>query len=832
MINFRLALRTLFKTPFITVVAILSLALGIGANAAIFSLFNQMLLQPLPVREPGRLVNLSAPGPKPGSQSCNNAGDCEEVFSYPMFRDLEKADTGFSGVAAHRLFGANLSAQGQTLSGDGMLVSGSYFNVLGLQPALGRLLGPGDDRAIGEAHVAVLSHSYWQARFGSRADVLNQIIVINGQSMTIVGVAPRGFDGTTLGARPHVFVPITMRGLMNPGFNGFERRTSYWAYLFARLKPGLTIDQARTSANVIYRGIINTVEAPLQEGMSDRTMARFKSKGLGVEEGRRGQSSVRGEALRPLALLLGVTGLVLLIACANIANLLLARAASRAGEMAIRLSIGASRWQLVTQLLTESITLAFFGGLAGLIVARWTLDLILSLLPSDAAQTLPVEIDGAVMLFAGALSLGTGVLFGLFPALHSTRPDLLSTLKGQSGQPAGARAAARFRVTLATAQIALSMALLVSAGLFTRSLFNVSRVDLGVRVDNVVTFGVSPELNGYTPERSRQFFERLETELGSLPGATGVTASLVPLLAGDNWGNDVAVEGFKSGPDIDSNARYNEIGPGYFRTLGVPLMAGREFTAADSLKAAKVAIINEAFAKKFNLGRDAVGRHIGQGGSRGKLDTVIIGLVQNAKYSQVKQVVPPLYFVPYRQNERIGSMNFYVRTSLEPTAFLATIPQAVARLDRNLPLEDLRTMPQQIRENVFLDRFISVLSAAFGALATLLAAIGLYGVLAYTVAQRTREIGLRMALGAAPGRVRAMVLRQVALMTLVGGGIGLGAAVWLGGLAQALLFELQGHDPVVLGGAAAALTLVALAAGAIPAHRASKIDPMRALRYE
>jgi predicted permease len=445
MINFRLAFRTLFKTPSLTIIAILSLALGIGANAAIFSLFNMMLLRPLPVQEPSRLVNLSSPGPKPGSQSCNNAGDCDEVFSYPMFRDLQAATTGFAGVAAHRLFGANLSAQGQTQSGEGLLVSGSYFSVLGLQPALGRLLGADDDRTIGESHVAVLSHAYWQTRFGSRADVLNQPIIVNGQTMTIVGVAPRGFDGTTLGSRPQVFVPITMRGFMNPGFKGFDNRQSYWAYLFARLKPGVTIEQARNSATVVYRGIVNAVEAPLQKGMSDRTMALFKSKALGVAEGSRGQSSVRGEALRPLALLLGVTGLVLLIACANIANLLLARAASRAGEMAIRLSIGASRWQLVAQLLTESVVLAMLGGGAGLIVARWTLDLMLSLLPSDAAQSIPVQIDVAVMLFAAALALGTGLLFGLFPALHSTRPDLLSTLKGQSGQPSGARAAARFR---------------------------------------------------------------------------------------------------------------------------------------------------------------------------------------------------------------------------------------------------------------------------------------------------------------------------------------------------------------------------------------------------
>jgi len=408
----------------------------------------------------------------------------------------------------------------------------------------------------------------------------------------------------------------------------------------------------------------------------------------------------------------------------------------------------------------------------------------------------------------------------------------VSSLKGQAGQPSGARAAARFRTSLATAQIALSMALLVSAGLFTKSLMNISRVDLGVKVDNVIMFGLSPELNGYTPARTKQLFERLEEELAALPGVNGVTSALVPLLGGSNWGNDVAVEGFPAGPDTDTNSRFNEVGPEYFRTLGVPLIAGREFRRADGAGAPKVAIVNEAFAKKFNLGRDAVGRRIGNRGDKEGLDTQIVGLVQNAKYSEVKREVPPLFFRPYRQDDRLGNITFYVRTSLDPEQFLPNVPKVVAKLDANLPVEDLRTMPQQIRQNVFLDRMISVLSAAFAGLATLLAAIGLYGVLAYTVSQRTREIGLRMALGAAPSRVRGMVLRQVGVMTIVGGVIGLTAAIWLGRLAQSLLFEMKGYDPVVLVSAAAALSVVALGAGFVPAHRASQVDPMQALRYE
>ena len=831
MINLKLALRTLVKTPFVTIVAIVSLALGIGANAAIFSLFDQLLLAPLDVPQGERLVNLGAPGPKPGSTSCNQAGDCDQVFSYAMFRDLERVQTPFTGVAAHVSFGANLAARSQTENIQGLLVSGSYFGVVGLKPALGRLLGPDDDKTPGESHVVVLSYAYWLRRFGGDPGILDQPLTVNGQSMTIIGVAPRGFDGTTLGVKPALFAPITMRGFSQP-FKGFDNRRSYWVYLFARLKPGVSIEQARTAMATPYRQILADVEAPLQKGMSEQTLARFKSKAITVEPGAHGQTSITREAKAPLTLLFGVTALVLVIACANIANLLLARGAARAGEMAVRLSIGAGRAQLVRQLLGESLLLASLGGIAGVFVAQWTLNLIAMLLPPEATDVVRLDIDRTVAVFAGALAIGTGLLFGLFPALHGTRPDLVSALKGQSGQASGSRSASRFRTSLATAQIALSMALLVSAGLFTKSLFNVSRVDLGLHAENVLMFGISPELNGYKPEQSRQLFERLEDELGALPGVTSVTMATVPLLSGNNWGNNVAVEGFKAGPDTDTNSRFNEVGPGYFSTLGIPILAGREFTRADALSAPKTAIVNEAFAKKFNMGRDVVGRHMGKEGFDGGMPIEIVGLAQNAKYSDVKRDIPPQFFIPYRQDERLGFINVYIRTAADPVPLVSSIPKAVARIDANLPVERLRTLPQQVRQNVFLDRFISVLSAAFACLATLLAAVGLYGVLAYTVSQRTREIGLRMALGAAPSRVRTMVLRQVGTMVAVGGVIGLAAAVGLGRLAQSLLFQLQGSDPLVLAGSAVSLALVALAAGLVPAHRASQVDPMRALRYE
>ncbi len=829
--NLKLAFRRLLKTPVVSLVAIVSLALGIGANAAIFSLYDQILLRPLPVVRPSELVNLSAPGPKPGSQSCNQAGDCDHVFSYAMFRDLERLQTVFTGLAAHVCFGANLAYRGQTTNARGMLVSGSYFPVLGLQPALGRLFTADDDRNIGNHFVTVLSHDYWSTRLGSDPGVLNETIIVNGQALTIVGVAPRGFSSTTLGTDPNLYVPLTMRALMSPGWKGFDNRQSYWAYLFGRLKPGVSLDQARAGINSVYVPIVNDVEAPLQKGMSDQTMARFKAKTIGVEPGYRGQSSTHTEARTPLLFLMTVTGIVLLIACANIANLLLARGAGRATEMAVRLSLGASRRQLLLQLLTESCVLSLLGGVAGLVVARWTLALVASLLPPDAVATLEFELQGRVMVFAAMVSLATGLVFGLFPAWHSTKPDLVSAIKAQAGQPSGARGAARFRSSLVTAQIALSMALLMCAGLFVKSLMNVSRVDLGLKIDNVITFGISPSLSGYEPARAKALFERVEQELAGVPGVTGVASARVALLAGNNWGNDVSVEGFERGPDTDAGSRYNEVNPGYFRTLGVPLMAGREFTPADVEKAPKVAIVNEAFAKKFNLGRDAVGKRMAQG-DKPPLDIEIVAVAQNAKYSDVKDDVPPLFFRPYLQSERVGAMNFYVRSSGDPAQLLRAIPGVIGRLDPNLPVEDLKTMPQQVKDNVFLDRMISTLSAAFAILATLLASIGLYGVLAYTVSQRTREIGLRMALGADGARVRGMILKQVAWMTLIGGIVGLVGAYYLGRAASSLLFELKPYDPMVVGLSVALLTIVAFGAGYIPAYRASRVHPMQALRYE
>jgi predicted permease len=831
MFNLKLAFRALFRSPFVSLVAILSLGLGIGANGAIFSLFNQFLLQPLPVTDPGRLVNLSAPGPMSGSTSCNQAGNCDVIFSYPMFRDLEARQSSFTGIAAHRLFGANLAYNGSTERSTGLLVSGSYFSVLGLAPASGRLIGAGDDPAPGQSAVAVLNYRYWRTRFESNPDVLGQTLTVNGQPTTIVGIAPEGFEGTTVGSRPDVFIPITLTELVQPGRTVFDNRRSYWIYLFARLKPGVSMEQAAAAINVPFKNILEQVEAPLQAGMSEPTLERFKAKTVLLETGTRGQSTFSREASGPLIVLLLVTLVVLLSACANIANLLLAKATGRASEMAVRLSIGAARSQLVSQLLGESLLLAALGGLLGLAIAQWTLTGIMLLLPPEVSRIVTFTLDGRMLAFLAGITVATGLLFGLFPALNSTRPNLAVALKGQAGQPGGARSAKRFRTALATSQVVLSMALLAIAGLFLKSLVNISRVDLGVRTENVVAFGISPQMNGYPNERSRQIFEQVEDELARLPGVTGLTAGMVPLLGNSNWGTNVTVEGFPVEPDTDTHSNYNEIAPDYFKTLAVPLLAGREFTLADTLNAPRVAIINEAFAKKFGLGRDAVGRRM-ESGNSGRLGIEIVGLVKDAKYSEVKEAVPPLFFTPYRQDERVGSLTFYATTAGPTDSVVAAIKPMMERIDPTLPVVGLRTMEEQVRQNVFEDRVLSTLAAVFAGLATILAAVGLYGVMAYTVAQRTREIGLRMALGADRSRIQRLVLGQVARVTVIGGLIGLGLAVAAGVAAQSQLYEMQGYDPTVLALAAAGLAVVAFAAGFLPAYRASRVDPMLALRYE
>ena len=838
MTNIRLALRMLLKTPVVTGVAVLSLALGIGSNTAIFSLYSQLLLRPLPVADPDELVNLASPGPKPGPCNRDNAGECAETFSYPMFRDLEREQEVFTSLAAHKGLRANVAHQGRSAVVQGTQVSGSYFATLGLQPSAGRLFGPEIDEAIGGHPVVVLSHDFWQSEFGGSPNALGDGLVVNGTSLTIVGVGPPGFRGTTINMPCDFFVPITMNGLLSPGRVGrFEDRRAYWTYLFARLAPGVSVDQARAALQPLYRGLLADVEAPLQTAMSAATLAQFLERPLQISPGRLGQSRMSRDLQRVgLLFVLGITGAVLLIACANIANLQLARSAARAGEMAVRLSLGASRRHLLTQLLTESCLLALLAGAVALVVAHWTLGFVWTLLPGAAASDLLREgfqLDPNAIPFTAAVSLATAVVFGLLPALYSTRVDPIAVLKDEAGHPCGNRSAARFRRGLVVAQLALALTLLVVSGLFIESLRNMNRIDLGFRLDGVVTFALRPELNGYGAARNLDLFERVETALSAQPGVAGVTASAGGVLAFTGGGGaprDFNVQGFEAGPDTNRTALLNHIGTGYFRTLGIPLLAGRTVSASDATGAPRVAIVNEAFARKFNLGRNAVGALIGRGRLDAELDTEIVGMVADTKPSFGSTVPPPLAFVPYRQ-EAVGGLWFFVRGSGRLDGVTRSIPGLVAGIDRNLPVSWLMPLSQMAELNDP-SRVATVLLTAFAALAMLLAAVGLYGVLAYAVALRTRELGLRMALGADAGRLRAMVLGQVGRMALAGGAIGLALALALERVLRSVLYEIDSLPLGVFAAALAGLATVALASGFVPAHRASRVHPMEALRHK
>ena len=833
--DIRYVARSLASRPLITSVAVLSLALGIGVNTAIFSVFDRLLLRTLPVPSPDEIVHVTSPGPRPGSQSSGDGGGIEHIFSYPLFRDLERLEVaGLSGLAAYREFGANLGYAGRTSAADGHLVSGGYFPTLGVRPALGRLFSPDDDRVPGGHPLVVLTHAYWQTQFGGDPDVVGDTIVLNGQAMTIVGVAEAGFTGTTTTDVAQLFVPLAMAGEVRGDSNlrgDIGQRNVHWLYVSARLQPGITFDQAEAAINGPFASIIRDVEFPaLRSGMGDRAREAFLKRQIVLEDGSRGRDVNRSETRIVLSLLLAVTGLVLLIACANLANLMLARAADRSGEIAIRLSIGAAPRRVLRLLMTEALALGILGGTAALFVGYGALTALLSTMPADDATRLPFELNTSVLVFTLGLSLLTSLLFGLFPALHTLRTIAAGGVNMQPGRTSDPRQATRFRAVLASSQIALATALLAVAGLFITSLFNVGRQELGIRRDGVISFRLAPYLNRYTPERAAALVDSIQDELRGVPGVVAVTASTIPVLSNNSSTNNLTVQGFEAGPDTDTTANIARIGTDYFRTLGIPMLAGRDFSPADAAAAPRVAIVNESFARKFKLS-NPIGVRMATGAGDVPLNIEIVGLVRDAKYSDVKEPAPPQFFLPYRQ-ATFGSLTIYARTSSDARQLRSVITALVARADPNLPVERLLTMDEQIWDNTTTDRVLATLSSWFAGLATLLAAVGLYAVLAYTVSRRLREIGIRVAMGARPADVWRLVFSQVGRIGLVGGAVGIAAALALGRLGQSLLFGIEGTNAAIIAAAVGTIALVAVAAAALPARRATHVDPVSALRTQ
>jgi len=834
------ALRQLRLRPGLSFVVIVMLALGIGATTAMYSLYYQILERPLPIPEPERLVNLSAPGPGKigGGYGDLGIGDREAQFSYAMFRELEAKQTGFTALAAHTDFVSNLSYREQpSYSRGGTLVSGHYFGVLGIKPALGRLIAPEDEPKVGESAVVVLSYDYWQRRFAGEANVLGELLTVNGTDLEIIGVAPQGFTGTILGIRADVFVPLSMRWRMVPTLGTYNEENpgrffNYWLYAFGRLEPGITLEQAGQQLNTLYNGILNDVEAPIltanAQNLPPNALEQFRARRVAFSPGELGWGPLRARAERPLVMLTVVTMLVLLIVCVNIANLLLARGAARSGEMAIRSSLGGQRVQLAKALLSESLVLIAIGGISSLLVAVLIVRLISGMMPSNMALGLTALNSTALMFTAGA-SLVTVLVFGLVPAWRVSGANPGQVMNMQGTRAVSGRGSARFRATLTTAQIAFSMVLLVLAGLFTRSLSNITREDLGIDVDSLVTFGITAQLSSYDQAELLVLYDRMEETLGAQPGVTGVGTTAIPLFYDFSLGGNVQIEGMEQTPGADTYAAATAVGSGYFDALDVALLMGRAFTDADGPGQPRIAIVNQAFTRKFNIADNPVGRRMGNG--PGAVE--IVGVVADAKHASVKGDVPALMYYPRRQMAGwFQSMWVYVSGNVPAETLKGMIPRVMKEIAPDVPLVIVQTMRERIDDNTYIDRLLTTLSTGFAALATLLAGIGLYGVLAYNVQQRTRELGLRQALGAEPMQLRKLVLKQVGVMALIGLGIGLVAAFFLGRVAEATLFGLSGRDPVVMGGAALLLAAVILAASWLPAWRASRIPPTEALRYE
>jgi predicted permease len=823
--DIRYSFRTLGRTPGFTFVVMLMLALGIGSNTAIFSLLDQLLYRPLPVHDAGALVQIDGPGAFRGRTMGG------QTFSYPMYRDFRDRNQVFTGVLARFGTASTLVVEGQSERVQSEVVSGNFFEVLGVQPAAGRLFSGADEQTPGAHPVVVLSHGFWQRRFGADPSAIGRNVTVNGHPMTIVGVSPKGFHGIVAADSFDIAVPVTMKAVMTPTWNDLDNRRSRWLTVFARLKPGVSIDAAYAQLNVVYKQA-NEAEIASMEGGSESFRQRYLAKNLVITPGGRGVAQDNDLGTSMLTMM-AMVGFVLLIACANIANLILARSAARRRETAVRLALGASRATLVRQQLVESLLLSIAGGLAGLGVAVLCGQGVMAMLPAnDGVNSISIVPDGRVLLFALGLSVLTAVLFGLGPALSAGRSAVVTALKDEGGAVMSGKGQMRVRKGLVVAQVALSMLLVAAGGLFARSLMNLRQFDPGFASDGLVEFAVEPSLNGYTQPRIQELLTRIQDDALRLPGVRSASMATVPIMSGSEWQSTVSVEGYQAKEGEDMNPEINAVGPGFFRTIGVEVILGREFDGRDRAGAAQVAVVNETFQRYFFGNESAVGRQATFGGPRGFVRREIVGVVRDAKTVGVKNTTNRVFYFPLAQEEQVDGASFYVRTDGDAAVPGAAIREMVRAIDPTLPIFDLQTMEARMSDSLFADRLLATLSTAFAVLATLLAAVGLYGVMSYAVARRRKEIGVRMALGADAATVQRMVLGEISVMAVIGIVIGLAAAIGLGQLVRTALFGMSPLDPMALAGATVLLSVVIFFAGWMPARKASRIEPLRALRTE
>lgn len=836
--DFRFGVRTLRKNPGVTLVAVCSLALGIGANTAIFSLIDTVLVKSLPVKDPGALVLLS--DPSSSGVSMGTQDGVRSLFSFDEYRHIRDRQQVFDGMFAAESSTSRVSASVDGGSAENIrprLVTGSYFSVLGVPAFLGRTFTVADDRVPHAAPYAVLSYSYWAERFGRRGDVLGKTIRINHATLTVIGVTPPGFFGETVGDRPDVWVPMMMEPDMKPGedwLHDDESRVErvMWLQVMGRLKPGADMKRAQANISLVFHQILSSYQIAGLDAEHRRELMEQK---VQLRDGGKGASSLRGEFAQPLYVLMTVVGLVLLIACANIANLLLARAAARQKEIAVRLALGVGKWRLGRQLLTESLLLSCAGGALGVVLAAWGTRILLRVV-SKGPQPVPLDVhtDVRVLGFTIALTILTGVVFGLAPVLRGTRVDVAGTLKENARSLIGRGGRLNLGKVLVAGQIAISLLLLIGAGLFIRTLENLEHVQLGYQREKLIVAGVDSVTAGYKGAAASDLYMRLLDEIRAIPGVKGATFSQNGLFGGSESGTRLGVEGYTPQKHGDTGARFDQVGPGYFSSLGVPILRGREIGRQDTPAATHVCVINQTMAHDFFAGRDPLGKHIRDLFPGSTAEYEIVGVAQDLRDHNLRGKIPRRFYVPVTQPLPFTPpfVNYEIRTVADPASIIAAVRKKVHDVDKSLPAVEVSTLDELVGRRVVQERIIAQLSAFFGGLALLLASIGLYGVLSYSVARRTNEIGIRMAIGAEHSTVMWMILRETLVLVGIGAVVGIGAAMALARLVASRMFGVTTSDPPTVIAAAVVLTAVAMLAAWLPALRAARVDPMIALRVE